>query len=382
MTIAASQRQIVGLDLLRFSAAFMVVMFHLGFWIWAGPPTSTPLRAAGVTVEFRELSVFAFGRVGVEIFFVLSGFIIAYSAERASAYRFFRSRIVRLAPAVWIIAPVTLAAAYLVRFAPRDELTSRFLRTLLFSPIGPYVDGVYWTLGIEVAFYSLVFLLLLVDRFRWLPTIVAVIGLTSSVYWVAIAWGPPRAMRWGPPTLYERCLEISLVDHGCLFALGVFLWLSLLKKPTLLRFGLMACFASGALASIWFWSKPLSAMSDGALNPFVPSGVWIASVAGLIFSVKQNYLLQDNMRLSGAARVLGLMTYPLYLLHDLVGAAAFGWLFRMGADKYWALLGVLAAIMALALAIAVQLEPRLQAGLRVCVDRIIGKLVGRFSEFE
>ena len=362
---------------MRFSAALMVMAFHLGFWIWAGPPSSTALRASGAKVEFEELGFLAFGRVGVEIFFVLSGFIIAYSAERASTYEFLRSRAVRLLPAVWIISPLTLIAAFLANFAPPEELAVRFLRTFFFFPLGPYIDGVYWTLGIEVAFYTLVFILLLIGRFSWLPATIAVVGLISSVHWLVADLGPTRAVRWGLPTLYERCLQLILLDHGCFFALGVFLWLSLLKRFTAVRLLLMAWFSIGGFASIWFWSEPLSAMSGGAMSPLAPGMVWIVSVAGVALSVKFNASIWGKGRFTSAARVIGLTTYPMYLLHDLVGAAAFGWLLRLGVNKYWALLSVLFAVSALALLIAIRIEPVVQAGLRDALDRIARYLQSR-----
>src|SRR5262245_17362533 len=99
-------RQIVGLDLLRFLAACLVLFFHLGYNIWAGPPETTTRRAAGSLIQFHELDFFKIGRLGVDIFFVISGFIIAYSAERSTAIQFLRNRIVRLMPAIWIIAPL------------------------------------------------------------------------------------------------------------------------------------------------------------------------------------------------------------------------------------------------------------------------------------
>jgi peptidoglycan/LPS O-acetylase OafA/YrhL len=365
MSRHSSQHQIIGIDLVRFSAAFMVMMHHLGFMMWAGQGRSTAFRAAGATAEFQELAFFGCGRVGVEIFFVVSGFVIAYSAQRASAYEFFRSRVVRLVPAVWLIAPISLTAAYLVDFAPQNELMLMFHRTVSFFPRGPFIDSVYWTLGIEISFYALVFALLLIDRVRWLPAVIAVIGLSSSAFWLATALGFPHTIRIpGLLTLSGRWLELILVDHGCFFAFGVFLWLSLLKEASAVRCGFMACFAVGGLISIWMWSF------DYALNAAVPCAAWILSVVVIILSVWGNRFLQANKRFSKAARVLGLTTYPLYLLHNLVGGAVFGWLFRMGTNKYGALLGALGTVLALALAIAVILEPRLQAGLRFCIDRI------------
>ncbi len=70
-----------GLDIVRFLAAAMVVLFH---YTWknqqAGP-------------------AFDSGWVGVEIFFVISGFVIASSANNVTAIAFIRRRFSRLYPA-------------------------------------------------------------------------------------------------------------------------------------------------------------------------------------------------------------------------------------------------------------------------------------------
>jgi peptidoglycan/LPS O-acetylase OafA/YrhL len=51
---------------------------------------------------------FHFGWVGVEIFFVISGFVIAFTAEGASSRAFLRSRVLRLVPGPWICATIAL----------------------------------------------------------------------------------------------------------------------------------------------------------------------------------------------------------------------------------------------------------------------------------
>ena len=86
-------------------------------------------------------------------------------------------------PAIWIIAPITLAVLFAIQFAPPDESARfKFVRSVLLLPMGPWVDGVYWTLPIEVSFYALVFALLSVDRFIWIGRTMSTVGLTSAAF--------------------------------------------------------------------------------------------------------------------------------------------------------------------------------------------------------
>jgi peptidoglycan/LPS O-acetylase OafA/YrhL len=338
---------IVGLDLIRFGAAFLVMSFHLGYVIWAGDSFKTPVRAAGLAIRFEELAFFNVGHIGVDIFFVISGFIIAYSAENSSAYEFLRSRIVRLVPAVWIIAPVTLAVAAAIGFSSTTDLCLRFVRSIVFFPFGPWIDGVYWTLPIEISFYGIVFGLLAARRFSWIVPTMAVVGVCSSAFWIASAFGAT-----GPH--WDRPLDLLLVHHGCFFALGVFLWLSLLKRLTIGRLGMIACFCVGCFLSI---------------HEIKPCLIWATSVLGIIVSVRVNSKLASRKELASVIRLLGLTTYPLYLLHQLVGAAAIGWLFRHGFEKHFAVLTSAILVMVGSFVIATAIEPRLQVWLKGQMDR-------------
>jgi peptidoglycan/LPS O-acetylase OafA/YrhL len=129
--VAPKTNQIIGIDLIRFFAASIVMLFHLCYWIWAGGPFATTPAAAKAAIQFPELAFFRYGLVGVDIFFVVSGFIIAYSASNATAYEFGRSRVVRLMPAIWIVAPITLAGLFGVEFASPMKLIAMFVRSVL-----------------------------------------------------------------------------------------------------------------------------------------------------------------------------------------------------------------------------------------------------------
>ena len=164
-----NNRSLVGLDLIRFAAAAMVVWFHLSYWSWAG--SGATARMVRGSVSFPDLAPYAsFGWVGVEIFFVLSGLVIAYSAEGKSSGSFALSRFLRLYPAAWICS--TMTAVVLVAadmFSPVG-----YIKSMLLWPKGKWVTGAYWTLGIEMAFYALVFLLLAMKRFDRIGQLFAV----------------------------------------------------------------------------------------------------------------------------------------------------------------------------------------------------------------
>ena len=99
------------LDPLRFGAAVGVAIFHQMFWSWAWVSVGHPgfERFVATDVHYPNAATFTwFGWVGVEIFFVISGFVIANSASRASPTQFLLGRALRLYPAVWVCATATL----------------------------------------------------------------------------------------------------------------------------------------------------------------------------------------------------------------------------------------------------------------------------------
>src|SRR4051812_23206228 len=80
--VQKSSSYVGGLDLIRFFAASLVLMFHLAFFSW-GSSAGLNYRLAGAPTS-PELVFMNAGWVGVEVFFVLSGFVIAQSAKGSS----------------------------------------------------------------------------------------------------------------------------------------------------------------------------------------------------------------------------------------------------------------------------------------------------------
>ncbi|WP_232323714.1 acyltransferase family protein [Catenuloplanes japonicus] len=150
--------RLLALDGLRLLCALVVAGYHLGMaWSVDGVhPTATHLP--------QEVnSVLIYGFLGVEVFFMISGFVICMSGWDRTPRAFLASRAGRLYPAFW--ACVLITAAVMTLF-PLTEgiplphgLTGSDVAvnlTMLAEPLNvPYVDTVYWTLWYELRFYLL-----------------------------------------------------------------------------------------------------------------------------------------------------------------------------------------------------------------------------------
>lgn len=284
------------LDALRGIAALAVVLFHF---------TTVFDEKWGHGYDIP--SAFALGQHGVKLFFIVSGFVIYMSLERRpTAGAFATGRFSRLAPSYWaavlltfvVVAAVGLpdetAGDLTYHFSVADALANL---TLMHWAVGvPHIDGVYWTLVVEVAFYGVMLLLLRFDLLNQ----------------------PRRA-------------ATALVTVGCgvVVAIAVF---SALPATATLATGLaiyaflLAAFANLFLAGIVFYR-----LSGGATK-----GLWItllvtlaveailrpesiALIAGiyLLFTL----LIYGRLRLIAVRPLLalGAVSYPLYLIHQRVG---------------------------------------------------------------
>ena len=172
----SSGRLIPALDGLRCVAIMAVVMHHLGGYVEQRTPGLDAI-AAKHTIAYRMTNV---GNTGVQLFFLISGFIVALpfaeqilcGGTRIRLGSYFRRRMARLYPPYL----VNLLALSALRFALSYESWSEGLPHLLASVCYVHnlayqsmstINGVAWTLEIEVQFYLLVPLLTLV---YWIPS--------------------------------------------------------------------------------------------------------------------------------------------------------------------------------------------------------------------
>lgn len=251
------------------------------------------------------------GNLGVAIFFVLSGFVIAHSLRdegltARDAGHFMLKRSIRLDPPYWFAIAIacSIAAAKGVADYSAPQIVAHFfyLQDLLgFKSISP----VFWTLCLELQFY-LVFALLLMTRTRAAIGIAAALSLPLSLYPI----------------------------HEGLFTL---LWYGFLLGAAAYR------------AERWFvpYAAALSAIGIYRHDAFV---LVCVATAVLLFtaSMKGTLTVWLNWRW---IQFLGTISYSLYLIHNPVTGATF----RIGyaltsktpaTEAFWWAVSIIASLVA------------------------------------
>ncbi len=304
----------------RALAALWVVAFHA--WLIAGKPVlgaaGGPLRqlAGGVATSLASM-----GWLGVDLFFVLSGFVLTWQAlgDPASPFvrgrfwrdaaTFMRRRVLRVHPAY--LATLTLLLPLgLYGFAPPPAgLGDVALHVVMFHNLVPsYVDtinGVYWSMPFEFQFY-LLFPLLVVPVIRgraWL-LLAAALAVAAAMHVAAVVGGTgalPAQLPWRIDEFAAGMFAASVARRG-----GV--------DERLRGVIALAAFASLVAGAIVIAHVDTAWWQPGAL-PFVRM-LWIdASAATLFYGLAGG--AGPVVRLFAARPVvwLGAISYSIYLWH-------------------------------------------------------------------
>ncbi|MEV4417999.1 acyltransferase [Catellatospora sp. NPDC049609] len=279
------------LDGLRLVAALMVVAHHLVRGPWGVDPADL----------FGGLAVMAtFGWLGVQLFFLISGFVICMSSWGRSLGEFAVSRVARLFPAYWIGLVLTTAvlAAWPVLRGPLPAPESLVNLTMLQSGLGVTdQDWSYWSLGAELRFYLLFAIVAWlgvtyrrVVYFCTLWTIVAVFSTTWNQGWVS---------------------AMIVADSAPYFVAGIVLFLIHRFGPNLLLWGLVGL----------NWLIALYRL-DGypAVVNFHHNWWIVAAVVTVFWAIMIAVALGAFRAVRGRSWVTaGALTYPLYLIHQSIG---------------------------------------------------------------
>jgi peptidoglycan/LPS O-acetylase OafA/YrhL len=376
----AVPRYVIGIDILRVFCAVYVMAFHLIFWFRFAEPMHRGF--GGYSVDYESWArLFWPGWIGVEIFFVISGFVITASAMTARPTAFLKGRALRLLPGLWICATVTLGILALCDFGPYDAETVlwRWLKTVTLMPFEPWIDPAIWTLGVEVAFYALVFSLIAAGTTRHLFAVVKAIGVISAVFWIANLASDLAPDGLTMPIYLDvtgdygiaRVQELLLLKHGCFFALGLLLatWSRTRRfSPVDLILGLV--FEVGAMLEIRAASDGVLSYAGASAHWTMPAAIWAVAVLAIPVSVLWNDRLVTGLgRTAPAIRLLGLATFPLYLVHQVVGYTLLQQ-FRAVHNDTAVLAITIVLIVGASLFISARVEPRVRMRMKAVFDRL------------
>lgn len=277
-----------GLDALRGIAAMAVVLFHF-----------TTQFDNLFKHESPPLLSFPLGHYGVNLFFIISGFVIFMTIERAKApMDFVVSRFSRLYPAYWVAIALTFMITHWLGLPGHlADAKTALLNGLMFHRMAfgvPHVDGVYWTLEIELLFYVGMFLLMVTSRLKHFHSIIFALLVLRVVYFAAEQYFG-MALPW-------RIYRYLIVGQIAWFAIGMAMY--------------RVTFHKGEAGSRLDWVTAAVAVVVLAVVESPAIGALAVFFGGLVLSAANGRL----KFLSNPIFVwLGTISYTLYLLHENIG---------------------------------------------------------------
>lgn len=364
--MAQDRSIIVNIQLLRFVAAFWVVLYHSRFFIDGRATFMVPPR-------FMR-AVEAAGFIGVDIFFVISGMIMALTAGRMkphwrSSLNFLGARFARIYTGWWPLFVLYWFGAVWMHQPMEDKW---FFSSLFLLPVrlNHYITGVIWTLSYELYFYCAVALVIFLAP-RWRKRVFAIVLAILVIFciWSYLQgyYTPAREHESWP---WQGFIGYPLVAE---FLAG-FLVFDWVRSARLQRkwpwFLASATFLAMAVAYEILVGKPAGLSLDGYYGA-APRALF---VGGFALTLVVGALVAAPV--SGVARYLALhlgdASYAIYLAHVMVMFATVKALQTLHWPAAWygpTLLVLLLAVIAFSLAYYKYVEHPAYRALRAVVNR-------------
>lgn len=284
------------IDALRGIACLMVVYNHFGNYPEIGSPAS------------------CIGCIGVDLFFIISGFVISLTIQNNSNWKHFLiNRFSRLFPVYWICVILSVLT-YLISYnyinepAPTDYLFKTFLVNLSmiqFYTSFPNIDGSYWTLIIELLFYVFILLFLLTNKKKLIEivgSICLILPLGLILFYQQIT---------GNESINHFVNRLPLLAYFPLFFSGILLYNIKFKGKSILRWSLLfLCF----LLQLFLFDK---FYSNSPQLTFLQYSITLSIIYGAFILYIHDKL---SFIVSKPTVWLGSISYCLYLIHQSIGS--------------------------------------------------------------
>lgn len=309
--LTQSQR-VIGLDQLRGSLAFIVMIYHLIHW--------EEVKSGGSLYRALDMA----GLYFVSSFYILSGIAMMLAYGRKSfdvrmCVDFAVKRFFRIMPLFWLVTGIAVVHIY-IKVIPvpfNYNITNLVLSiTGLFSWVQPraYFSAGMWSIGNELAFYSLLPVFLYLLKYKVVFVLSVIVGIVSSFIWsnTILAGHVGTSFQWSTYihpfnqlcffssglmvgwALNENHLPASRLQHGALLMLGVVLFCLVsnivrrdqvvvgLPKLMLLMICITICVGATGFAATGFMGRALEWLGNISYSLYLlhwPVYLWIQKFA-------------------------------------------------------------------------------------------------------
>lgn len=272
------------LDALRGLAAVCVVMYHY-------TQRFNELYPNYMSVEFK----FSYGNLGVQLFFIISGFVIFLTIKQTTtSVEFIKKRAIRLYPAYITCVIITFLCVSIFGLEGRETSFKDALINLSllegFIPGTNYVDGAYWSLTVEITFYILISILIYFRSVKYIYQILCVWLFSSTILYFIVEKTNLKILG----ILYER----AIFNYAYLFIAGISFYFLMQKKSY----------------------KYILLLFSTLLFQFLTSDIVTFTIVLILYFV---FWLAITKKISLLSRkpllFMGNISYGLYLIHQNIG---------------------------------------------------------------
>jgi peptidoglycan/LPS O-acetylase OafA/YrhL len=322
--ITSAKKRIDYIDLLRVIAITAVICFH--FLFSAISRGRTPNLTAS---PFFELA--RYGYLGVELFFMITGFVIVQSVRDLTFRKFLSKRFLRLYPLYWISLICIFAISTFGIWGRPGPLAETFYYNLTMFPNAfeePWLDPAHWFMARQLQFYVAIAIVLLLRSGKHLVNI--------FIFWslIGLIWDIFKIEQFN---IWYFNGFFALIAGGAIIAA--------IRELGFTRFRVLGLIAS------YLWAVKSRMDLEHWLNVNRGPGHSALTIGLIVTAI---YLLMmltwsstlSNWKIAGVT-FAGTMSYPVYLIHDRLGGLAIA---RFGTDgnKYFVYLVVISCAVLLA----------------------------------
>jgi peptidoglycan/LPS O-acetylase OafA/YrhL len=296
-TTKKGEKRLVELDALRGIASIFVLLFHYsGF--------------SGYNLNFLVIGV-----TGVDLFFLISGYVIFMTLEKINTGTdFVISRLSRIYPSYLVMMTITIACIIFLGHGNFPSIRSLLGNITLLQPFfkTTYIEDAYWTLTVEMQFYILMWILFMTRRLKQIETLGIIFVILVQVFELITRNYFPESKIYILPRSY-----FSIMSYFQLFFAGIIFYKIRTNSGNWQRHLMIAiCFIS----SIMLYSD------SGKSHFFISREAYSAM---LLIYLSVFYLFAYRKLRFIAIRPLlffGSISYCLYLIHDKAGYLIFSFL--------------------------------------------------------